>query len=287
MEIDPSHTKPNDELEFIELTGINDDALDQELAEKTRRMRLEPGIALMLVAQQLPRQLEIRTSELEDAAYERLLGMLDEAIQSGKYFKLRRLKILQKSPPERDQPSAPVMQEIPTYVEKAWGTEYRGEYPRLLLDNIRNMSKSWPQPAQPYAKQVAIIQSSGTGKSRMVHELSKLIFTIPFNLRLGDESGEFAFPRPDNAIRDYLNGENMTEKEYGRFFHAVFKTIGSVLEEKEAKIKKIWTGAGNVDPRQRFATWWADHLSTAGTRDGIYKRILDEISGTVRTMKTH
>ena len=191
-------------------------------------------------------------------------------------------------------------------VEKAWGTEYRGEYPRLLLDNIRNMSKSWPQPAQPYAKQVAIIQSSGTGKSRMVHELSKLIFTIPFNLRLGDESGgargayilslrfhlslhmiEFAFPRPDNAIRDYLNGENMTEKEYGRFFHAVFKTIGSVLEEKEAEIKKVWTGAGNVDPRQRFATWWADHLSTAGTRDGIYKRILDEISGTVRTMKTH
>ena len=73
-------------------------------------------------------------------------------------------------------------------VEKAWGTEYRGEYPRLLLDNLCNMSKSWPQPVQPYAKQVAIIQSSGTGKSRMVHELSKLIFTIPFNLRLGDES---------------------------------------------------------------------------------------------------
>ena len=191
-------------------------------------------------------------------------------------------------------------------VEKAWGTEYRGEYPRLLLDNICNMSKSWPQPVQPYAKQVAIIQSSGTGKSRMVHELSKLIFTILFNLRLGDESRgvrevcilsfrshlslqiiEFAFPRPDNAIHDYLNGENMTEKEYGRFFHAVFKTIGSVLEEKQAEIHKIWTGASNIYPRQRFATWWVDHLSTPGTRDGIYKRILDEINGTVRTMTTH
>ena len=31
MEIDPSPTRPNDELEFIELTGINDHALDQEL----------------------------------------------------------------------------------------------------------------------------------------------------------------------------------------------------------------------------------------------------------------
>ncbi|KAF8627900.1 hypothetical protein AX14_011296, partial [Amanita brunnescens Koide BX004] len=239
----------------------------------------------MLLAQQLPTQLDYqinRISKLEDEAYERLLGMLHEAIQSGKYHKLRRLKLLQKSPqaPERDQPNAPVVQEIPTYVEKAWGTEYRGEYPRLLLDNLCNMSKSWPQPVQPYAKQVAIIQSSGTGKSRMVHELSKLIFTIPFNLRLGDESREFAFPRPDNAIRDYLNGENMTEKEYGRFFHAVFKIIGSVLEEKKTEINKIWTGASNVDPRQRFATWWVDHLSTPGTRDGIYKRILDEIKGT-------
>ena len=74
-----------------------------------------------------------------------------------------------------------------TDVEKAWGTEYRGEYPRLLLNNIRKMSKHW-QPVQPYGKQVAIIQSSGTGKSRMVHELSKLIFTIPFNLRLGEEN---------------------------------------------------------------------------------------------------
>ena len=75
----------------------------------------------------------------------------------------------------------------PIDVQKAWRTEYRGGYPRLLLNNIRNMSKHW-QPVQPYAKQVAIIQSSGTGKSRMVHELSKLIFTIPFNLWLADES---------------------------------------------------------------------------------------------------
>ena len=66
---------------------------------------------------------------------------------------------------------------------------------------------------------------------------------------------EFAFPKPDDAIRDYLTGENMTEKEYGRFFHAVFKTI------------------------------WTDHLSTHGTREGIYKRILDEVNGTVCTMK--
>lgn len=34
-----------------------------------------------------------------------------------------------------------------------------------------------------YSNTVAIVQSSGTGKSRLVDELAKLIFTIPINIR--------------------------------------------------------------------------------------------------------
>ena len=99
MEIDPSPAQANDELEFIELTGINDDALDQELAEWIRGLRKTLktlDVVLMLLAQQLPTQLDYqinRISKLEDEAYERLLGMLHEAIQSGKYHKLRRLSM--------------------------------------------------------------------------------------------------------------------------------------------------------------------------------------------------
>ena len=51
---------------------------------------------LMLLARQLPTQLEFRsnrTSELEGRAYERLLDLLDEAMQSGKYSKVRRLSM--------------------------------------------------------------------------------------------------------------------------------------------------------------------------------------------------
>lgn len=45
-----------------------------------------------LLAQQLPTHLDVQfsTSKLEDVAYERLLGLLDDAIQ---YSKLRRLSI--------------------------------------------------------------------------------------------------------------------------------------------------------------------------------------------------
>jgi hypothetical protein len=35
----------------------------------------------------------------------------------------------------------------------------------------------------PYSNVVSIIQSSGTGKSRMVDQLALSVFAIPFNIR--------------------------------------------------------------------------------------------------------
>ena len=43
-----------------------------------------------------------------------------------------------------------------------------------------------------YSNFVPITQTSGTGKSRMVHEQANLVFTIPFNLR--DDNGNMSFP---------------------------------------------------------------------------------------------
>ena len=42
--------------------------------------------------------------------------------------------------------------------------------------------------ANPYSNTVAMIQSSGTGKSRTVHEMANLVFTLPFNIRFPKES---------------------------------------------------------------------------------------------------
>ena len=139
MEIDPSPTQPNDELEFTELTGIDDHTLDQRLeglgirAMRNRApdVKSVSEFVLMVVVQQLPAQLEYsfdRVSKLGEAANNRLLYLLDEAIQSGKYSRLRRLsmplaslrhwnrlilykEMLQRTPPERDQPNEPVEQD--------------------------------------------------------------------------------------------------------------------------------------------------------------------------------
>lgn len=60
----------------------------------------------------------------------------------------------------------------------AWNIEYIGNCHHLLLDYIKSASKV----GDSESNSVTILQSSGTGKSRMVHELSDLVFTIPFKL---------------------------------------------------------------------------------------------------------
>lgn len=63
-------------------------------------------------------------------------------------------------------------------INKAWKEAYVGEEHKLLFDNIARMV--WKGP---YGNTASIIQSSGTGKSRLVYEYAALVFTISFNLR--------------------------------------------------------------------------------------------------------
>ena len=74
-------------------------------------------------------------------------------------------------------------------IENAWITEYRGEAPAALWTRIKKAM----QQADLYAKYLAIVQSSGTGKSRMIEELSKKHLVIPVNLRDSSESGLYFF----------------------------------------------------------------------------------------------
>ena len=47
-----------------------------------------------------------------------------------------------------------------------------------MLDKANNLPRS-----REYPNCLPVIQSSGYGKSRMMDEMAKLVFTIPFNIR--------------------------------------------------------------------------------------------------------
>ena len=69
--------------------------------------------------------------------------------------------------------------------ENAWEGEYVGEGADLLWAHIQECFQEVPlDPNRHFhGKCSAIVQSSGTGKSRSVDQMSKVHFVIPVNLR--------------------------------------------------------------------------------------------------------
>ncbi|KAH7920460.1 hypothetical protein BV22DRAFT_1133047 [Leucogyrophana mollusca] len=113
-------------------------------------------------------------------------------------------------------------------VMSAWNRPCTGCHHRLLLRNINKMKRG-----KPYSNTVTIIQSSCSGKSRLVREQPNLVFTLPFNLRFGAESKQLAHPPPDRNIRAYILAEGFTLPESQvrclRLLAHVFSVVSSSL----------------------------------------------------------
>ena len=60
----------------------------------------------------------------------------------------------------------------------AWKRDYIGFCHAVMLRGINDLERS-----TSFTNSIALIQSSGCGKSRMVDEMAKLVFTIPINIR--------------------------------------------------------------------------------------------------------
>jgi hypothetical protein len=70
---------------------------------------------------------------------------------------------------------------------KSWSVPYHGNFAEVLYEYIKHKDPY----NYLYEHTLEIVQSSGTGKSRLIDELSKSYFTIPLNLRDG-KSGRFS-----------------------------------------------------------------------------------------------
>ena len=70
--------------------------------------------------------------------------------------------------------------------KRAWISPFRGNAHLVLLETIADLLD---RDRHPYARLTNIMNSSGTGKSRMVDELGKKIITVPMRLRSGCTEG--------------------------------------------------------------------------------------------------
>ncbi|KAF8872391.1 hypothetical protein CPB84DRAFT_1967482 [Gymnopilus junonius] len=202
-------------------------------------------------------------------------NLLRKAWKESSFKQVRQLAILKKP----DEPEVLIhdglfygLNSVDEVLESAWHDNYVGENHKLLLDNINAIQGG----GQPYSNQIAIVQSSGTGKSRMVHEQAKIVFTIPFNLRESIEDKGLAFPSPDEDVRTYFvrtavsNESHVLKAKYLKFFASLFTKVNGELDAKRPSIRS--------KSAEELAEWWANHLKNM--RTDLYKAAIADATKT-------
>ncbi|KZT03296.1 uncharacterized protein LAESUDRAFT_684107 [Laetiporus sulphureus 93-53] len=196
-----------------------------------------------------------------------LRALLLESYNKKDFSKLRCLKLFQI--PSQGM-SAVITDGQSKATKIAWKKPFIGTSHQTLLDSIKEMNRDRSKESS-YSNYLAIIQSSGTGKSRTVDELAKLIFTIPFNVRTGtpsmvmkdDEDGGFPYPFADHQVHDYLvktefqSSYECTIAAFLIFFQHLFNKINDTLTTNEAT---ILDALKKPDSSATLATWWRDAL---------------------------
>ncbi|KAM6503962.1 hypothetical protein JOM56_000905 [Amanita muscaria] len=142
-----------------------------------------------------------------------------------------------------------------TAAEGAWETDFKGNAAEVLLTTISNYLKK--ERGNVYARHASIVNSSGTGKSRMVDQMALEIITVPMCLRAHGTRG---FPPPDQHLRDWLSGTTdkvLVEKKVEAFIYSLLTILLEhlkVIEESNQPTKAFGKSkAGvNVIQRQKF-----------------------------------
>ncbi|KAF8871491.1 hypothetical protein CPB84DRAFT_1854946 [Gymnopilus junonius] len=206
-------------------------------------------------------------------------NLLRKAWKESSFKQVRQLAILKKP----DEPEVLIhdglfygLNSVDEVVESAWHDNYVGENHKLLLDNINAIQGG----GQPYSNQIAIVQSSGTGKSRMVHEQAKIVFTIPFNLRESIEDKGLAFPPPDEDVRAYLvgaavsNGSHVLKAKYLKFFASLFTKVNGELDAARVSIRS--------KSAEELAKLWANRLQNI--RTNLYRAAIVDATKTTEIL---
>ena len=194
-----------------------------------------------------------------------------------------------------------------TATEFSWTREYIGDASVELWNHIKNHYES---NEQVYANYLAIVQSLGMGKSRIVDEMSKRHFVIPMNLREADSTGRLialtvylspddvsGYPPADHDVRNYLCAEHSDSSVvYHRacaFLTALFNETASVLRGDHDVVAKP-EELSPIDLDEDVASLVAQFRAymNAGTtmtahgrfRNKFYAKFVDRVQKVVRVL---
>ncbi|KAH7322262.1 hypothetical protein B0J17DRAFT_710678 [Rhizoctonia solani] len=163
-------------------------------------------------------------------------------------------------------------------LQAAFETEYQGGVHHQFISVLNEYALF----AGLYNKSIAIIQSSGMGKSRLVQESASQVFTIPANLREGLPQHIKAYPPPDATLRSYFENhefksDKLLQAEYAILLKCIF----------DEAISTVPTVVGDRKGRE-LARAWSDYLdhgqsdeSVGENRLNFYKKVVQAAEGAI------
>ncbi|KIM71731.1 hypothetical protein PILCRDRAFT_93735 [Piloderma croceum F 1598] len=127
----------------------------------------------------------------------------------------------------------------------------------LVLDHM-NKDRS----LKLYTNFLTIIQSLGMGKSRLVDETAKLIFTIPFCFR----SESDGYPKADIVLRQFF--QICANETFELFFDHCLLFFKKLFVAITAEIQQL------IDTTETLPCQWHEHLLKNGNRERLYARVV-------------
>jgi hypothetical protein len=105
-----------------------------------------------------------------------------------------------------------------------WCRTFAGNSLQALQTTVQHYQSNWQIAyAERYSKSINIVQSSGTGKSRLADEMGKTNFQFPFVFR---NPGETGYPPGDTEITDYFRQRSDDPSILVAGFYGALGSIG-------------------------------------------------------------
>ncbi|CAE6496083.1 unnamed protein product [Rhizoctonia solani] len=157
---------------------------------------------------------------------------------------------------------------------------YKGNLPQLFKNILNKYSKSASDVATTRVnnRSISVTQSSGMGMSRLADETSKLLFTIPINLREAYTEGQrIIYPPADVNLRAYLaqsgkESDNVMQAEHAIFLSALFDVVAPLA-------KKLGHGRTALEQAIKWAEWLKEGQTTkevGPNRQKLYNQVINE-----------
>ncbi|KEP46670.1 putative G2/mitotic-specific cyclin cdc13 [Rhizoctonia solani 123E] len=139
---------------------------------------------------------------------------------------------------------------------------YVGDTAKLLIETLNHEREMYLQNNainNPYSWSISVVKASGMGKSRMVEEAGKTVFTFPINIRQETETDKKAYHPPDNKIRQFfeerVNSNDKTQQaDYMLLLREMFIRALAMVDAYFPRL----TGAD-------LALAWANYLAEGET----------------------